>query len=122
VVQQYFSKSKRFFKSSSLGSTKNPILWGEATKVGEQLFWCEGNATVAVPVAVSGNTSEPFFLISYPEESPNLKAVSVTSSIPLKTVFCMHTPEIIEKCKTGNRTRVLSPLQKFKDKYQIKIE
>jgi len=100
---------------------RNPILWGEATKVGDQLFWCEGNATVAVPVAVNGSTSEPFLLISLPQEKPNLNAVSVGSNMKLQIVFCLHSPEIMQNCVSGNRSKVLSPLEKFVETYDIKI-
>jgi len=103
-------------------NTSNPILWGEATKVGDQLFWCEGKVTVAVPVAVSGNTSEPFFLVSFPQATPNLNALPVSSDVKVDTVFCMHSPEIKKMCDFGNRTNELSPLDKFANKYKLSFK
>jgi len=101
--------------------SSNPILWGEATKIGDQLFWCEGNATVAVPVTVNGNTSEPFLLVSLPQEKPNLNAVSVGSNMKLQILYCLHSPEIKQKCDSGRRSKVLSPLEKFVETYGIGI-
>jgi len=97
-------------------------LWGEATKVGKKFYWCEGNATVAVPVAISGDTSQPFFLVSFPQERPNLNAVYVDDDIRLVTLFCMHSPELKQKCDSGNRTMILTPFETFLKTYRVSFD
>jgi len=94
-------------------------LWSEATKVGDQLFWCEGNATLKVPVAVNGSTDQPFYLVSL--NTSILQAVPLENDIFASTVFCLHPPEVQKLCISGNRTKELSPLDKLLAKYNIRI-
>jgi len=99
--------------------TKNLILWGETTTVGNKLFWCEGNATVEVPVNVSGNTDQLFLLVSKPQETPNLQAVPLDLTIRVDTLYCLHTPEIEKLCRAGNRTQEKSPWEKLLEKFKL---
>jgi len=101
-----------------------PILWGEPTKVGDQLFWCQGNATVAVPVAVSGSTSQPFFLVSFARDQPNLYAVPLGSDVRTNHVVCLYEPEIKEACDSKKRpvNKNATMLESFLAKYKITIE
>jgi len=96
-------------------------LWGEATKVGDQLFWCQENATLKVPVEVKGNTNQHFYLVSKRSKDSNLEAVPLDSDIFTSKVFCLHPPEVQKLCMSGNRTKELSPLGKLLAKYNIKI-
>jgi len=96
-------------------------LWGEATKVGDHLFWCEGNATLKVPVEIKGNTDQPFFLVSNPSNDSNLEAVPLHVVIFTPTVFCLHSPEIKELCDSGKRKKELTPLDILLAKYKINV-
>jgi len=96
------------------------ILWGETTTVGNKLFWCEGNATVEVPVNVSGNTDQLFLLVSKPQETPNLQAVRLDATMKLYTLYCLHTPEVEKLCSAGNRTKEKSPWEKLLEKFNLK--
>jgi len=91
-------------------------LWGEATKIGDQLFWCDGNATVAVPVAVRGNTDQPFYLVSFPLDTPNLNAVAW--DYKFFNLSCLHSPEILKKCENGTRVE-LTPFERFLREYKV---
>jgi len=96
-------------------------LWGEVTTVGNKLFWCEGNATVAVPVNVSGNVDQLFLLVTKPQEKAVLEAVPLDLTIKVKTLFCLHTPEVKRLCDIGNRTRDKSPWEKLLQKFNLKF-
>jgi len=111
-----------YFYIRFASGSDNTILWGEATKVGDQLFWCEGNATVAVPVAVEGNTDQPFYLVSEPSlSSTRLKAVPLDNFVFTSKVFCLHSPEVKNQCDSGKRRKDLSPLDKLLAAYNIKV-
>jgi len=98
-------------------------LWGEATKVGDQLFWCEGNATLRVPVKVVGNTSEPFFLVattnSKDPDNFTLNAIPTTNECRIEKIYCLHPKELKKRCDSGNVTLALSPLEKFMKTYKV---
>jgi len=95
-------------------------LWGEVTKIGNKLFWCEGNATVAVPVNVSGNVDQLFLLVTKPQEMAVLEAVPLDLTIKVKTLFCLHTPEVKRLCDIGNRTTGKSHWEKLLEKFNLR--
>lgn len=99
------------------GSSKT-ILWGEVDKVGDELFWCYGGGKLPKEPLVSGNTHEPFFLVSLNETIPNLYAINLDKgNIMTSSVYCVYSKAIAQQCKSGNRTKEPSTLENLLNKF-----
>jgi hypothetical protein len=96
---------------------RRTIFWGEAENINGQLFWCQDNLTVAVPLPVNGTISQSFFLISEAKPKPNLKAVPLASDTTVNVMLCLHSPKIKAQCDAGTRTKQLSGLENILQKY-----
>jgi len=78
-----------------LGSN-HAILWNFAHEEEGVLRWCiddyfgfEYGYDPVVPIAVTGNTSQPFLLVSFPKPEPNLHALALDEDIQVEKFFCM---------------------------------
>jgi hypothetical protein len=93
-------------------------------KVGNELFWCEGGAKLPSEAVISGNTDEPFFLLSLNQPMPNLYALPLAKSLKttLKEVYCVYNQRIVDLCSKGNRTKEPSFFDKLLKKYNLKVD
>jgi hypothetical protein len=95
-------------------------LWGEAEKVGDELFWCQGGGKL--PMKVNGSTDEPFFLVSLADPKPNLQAVQLNTTERTSVVHCIYDAHIKEKCDSGNRSTQATLFEQLLNIYNFKAE
>ncbi|CAB3386268.1 Hypothetical predicted protein [Cloeon dipterum] len=72
---------------------KNPILWATSYFSQDKLMWCKLPG-VLVPVKVDGDLKEPFVLVSFPKQQPNLNALHLPSmNLNFSQIFCLVKSE-----------------------------
>jgi hypothetical protein len=99
------------FLTSLFSGEKNVIIWSFAyeDKNTGAVNWCSQemkffeskNDTCRVPLPVSGDTSVPFLLVTFPMEKPDLRAVGLEhlAQMKIKKRFCVHFAAELEEWK-----------------------